>query len=95
MNSSSEDHGPVFCEKFQMQVISTGIFAGSNPIHSTLPLLLLQLGLVSSLAGLLQFLLRPLGVPKHVTDILVSKFLFFWSTFDFINVSTRTLSALL
>lgn len=76
MNSSSQDHGPVFCEKFQMQVISTGVFAGSNPTHSTLPLLLLQLGLVSSLAGLLEFVFRPLGVPKHVTDILVSFFNF-------------------
>ncbi|KAK1351557.1 Cation/H(+) antiporter like [Heracleum sosnowskyi] len=69
-NLSFLDCGPVYCEKFRMQVISIGVFAGSNPTQSTLPLLLLQLGLVSSIAGFLEFLFRPLGVPKHVTDIL-------------------------
>ena len=82
-NSSEGPHGPIYCEKFQLQVISTGIFAGSNPTHSTLPLLLLQLGLVSLLGGVLQFVFRPLGVPKHVLDILVSFFGLYSSLHEF------------
>lgn len=52
------------------RIQSSGIFMGTNPLHYSLPFLLLQLSLASS-AILLSRLLRPLGQPVVVSQILV------------------------
>ncbi|RVX06753.1 Cation/H(+) antiporter 15 [Vitis vinifera] len=53
------------------RIQSSGIFMGTNPLHYSLPFLLLQLSLASSVILLLSRLLRPLGQPVVVSQILV------------------------
>ncbi|KAG9445064.1 hypothetical protein H6P81_016404 [Aristolochia fimbriata] len=46
------------------------VFNHRNPLHSTLPLLLLQMTLIITLTGLLRFILRPLKQPAIISEIL-------------------------
>lgn len=50
---------------------SLGIARGENPIKFTLPLLLLQISVVTIISVFLQFLLRPFGKFAFLTQILV------------------------
>lgn len=52
-------------------VNSQGIFLGDNPIHFALPLLLLEFSIMFILNNYIYKLLRPLGVSRIVTQLLV------------------------
>lgn len=51
---------------------SKGFWYGDNPLDFSLPLLLLQLSLVSILSGIFYLILKPLGQPPVISQILVS-----------------------
>lgn len=54
------------------QINSRGIFHGYDPLNYSLPLLLIQLSLASLVILLPSRLLKPLGQPSTVAQILVS-----------------------
>lgn len=83
------------------QITSRGVFHGEDPLDFSLPLLLLQLSLISIVTRVFQLILKPLGQPVIVSQILVSfhslililNCLFFYehfcfSCFRFVSVST-------
>lgn len=55
-----------------MKATSDGVFQGENPLHSALPLAILQICVVVVLTRVLAFLLRPLRQPRVVAEIIVS-----------------------
>lgn len=55
-----------------MKATSNGVFQGDNPLHFSLPLLIVQICLVLTLTRLLAFLLRPLRQPRVIAEIVVS-----------------------
>ena len=55
-----------------MKATSDGIFQGENPLHSALPLAILQICVVVVLTRGLAFLLRPLRQPRVIAEIIVS-----------------------
>jgi hypothetical protein len=54
------------------QINSSGLWFGDNPLEFSLPLLLLQLSLISIFTRSLCFLLKPFGQPTIVSHIVVS-----------------------
>lgn len=56
-------------------VNSKGIFLGDVPIRFALPLLLLELSIIFILSSTSDCLLRRLGVPRVVTQLLVPNYL--------------------
>ncbi|KAI4373367.1 hypothetical protein MLD38_011498 [Melastoma candidum] len=64
------DHGiPYACQSVG-HVTSRGIWYGDNPLSFSLPLLLAQLSLIFALTRFLHSLLKPLGQPSIVSQIL-------------------------
>lgn len=55
-----------------MKATSDGVFQGENPLHSTLPLAILQICIVVVLTRVLAFILRPLRQPRVIAEIIVS-----------------------
>jgi hypothetical protein len=55
-----------------MKATSDGVFQGENPLHSALPLAILQICVVVVLTRVLAFLLRPLRQPRVIAEIIVS-----------------------
>jgi hypothetical protein len=55
-----------------MKATSDGVFQGENPLHSALPLAILQICIVVVLTRVLAFILRPLRQPRVVAEIIVS-----------------------
>lgn len=55
-----------------MKATSDGVFQGDNPLHSALPLLIVQICLVVVLTRVLAYLLRPLRQPRVIAEIVVS-----------------------
>ncbi|GMY13038.1 Cation/H(+) antiporter 15 [Fagus crenata] len=53
------------------KIQSNGIFNNSNPLHFSMPLLLLQFALASRLIILFKLLLKPLNQPIVVSQILI------------------------
>ncbi|KAG1346497.1 cation/H(+) antiporter 18 [Cocos nucifera] len=51
---------------------SNGVFQGENPLHSSLPLVILQICLVVVITRSLAFLLKPLRQPRVIAEIIVS-----------------------
>lgn len=59
------------CTSFN-QINSKGLFVGDDPLDYSVPALLLQLSLISVFTRIIQSLLKPLGQPLIVSQILVS-----------------------
>lgn len=55
-----------------MKATSDGVFQGENPLHSALPLAILQICIVVVLTRVLAFILRPLRQPRVIAEIIVS-----------------------
>ncbi|KVH91799.1 Cation/H+ exchanger [Cynara cardunculus var. scolymus] len=55
-----------------MKATSHGVFQGDNPLHSALPLVILQMCLVLVLTRVLAYLLKPLRQPRVVAEIVVT-----------------------
>ncbi|KAF8400008.1 hypothetical protein HHK36_015881 [Tetracentron sinense] len=55
---------------FGTGVQSNGVFYGDNPLHYSAPLLFLQLSLITAVTIVTVFLLKPLGQPVMVSQIL-------------------------
>ncbi|KAL6619977.1 hypothetical protein ACP70R_035116 [Stipagrostis hirtigluma subsp. patula] len=53
-----------------MKATSDGVFQGENPLHSALPLAILQICVVVVLTRVLAFLLRPLRQPRVIAEII-------------------------
>lgn len=53
-----------------MKATSDGVFQGDNPLHSALPLLIVQICLVVVLTRILAYLLRPLRQPRVIAEIV-------------------------
>ncbi|XP_040380285.1 cation/H(+) antiporter 19-like [Oryza brachyantha] len=53
-----------------MKATSDGVFQGENPLHSALPLAILQICIVVVLTRVLAFLLRPLRQPRVIAEII-------------------------
>ncbi|EES19281.1 cation/H(+) antiporter 19 [Sorghum bicolor] len=53
-----------------MKATSDGVFQGENPLHSALPLAILQICIVVVLTRVLAFILRPLRQPRVVAEII-------------------------
>lgn len=51
---------------------SSGLWFGDDPLAFSVPLLLLQLSLISIFTRSISFLLKPFGQPSIVSQILVS-----------------------
>lgn len=71
------------CTSFN-QINSKGLFVGDDPLDYSVPALLLQLSLISVFTRIIQSLLKPLGQPLIVSQILVSIYIslsFFISLF--------------
>lgn len=56
-----------------MKATSDGVFQGENPLHSALPLAILQICVVVVLTRVLAFILRPLRQPRVIAEIIVSR----------------------
>ncbi|KAJ9536822.1 hypothetical protein OSB04_029555 [Centaurea solstitialis] len=54
-----------------MKATSHGVFQGDNPLHSALPLVILQMCLVLVLTRVLAYLLKPIRQPRVVAEIVV------------------------
>jgi hypothetical protein len=54
-----------------MKATSEGVWQGDNPLHFSLPLIILQICLVLALTRGLAFLLRPLRQPRVIAEIIV------------------------
>lgn len=63
------------------RIHSTGVFSGVNPLEFSVPLLLLQFGICAGTIILFHQLLKPLGQPLIVSQILVT-FLFLLGKFS-------------
>lgn len=63
------------CYKFN-QINSRGLPFGENPLGYSVPSFLLQLSLISMVTRLVHFLLKPVGQPLIVSQILVSALIF-------------------
>lgn len=57
------------------QINSYGVFHGNDPFDFSLPLLLLQISLLSTFTLIVRLILKPLGQPLIVSQILVRIFL--------------------
>lgn len=55
-----------------MKATSEGAWQGGNPLHFSLPLIILQVCLVLVLTRGLAFALRPLRQPRVIAEIIVS-----------------------
>ncbi|RCV18363.1 hypothetical protein SETIT_3G295000v2 [Setaria italica] len=53
-----------------MKATSDGVFQGENPLHSALPLAILQICIVVVLTRVLAFILRPLRQPRVIAEII-------------------------
>ncbi|KAJ1262260.1 hypothetical protein BS78_09G093200 [Paspalum vaginatum] len=53
-----------------MKATSDGVFQGENPLHSALPLAILQICIVVVLTRMLAFILRPLRQPRVIAEII-------------------------
>ncbi|EYU23396.1 hypothetical protein ABFS82_01G066200 [Erythranthe guttata] len=53
-----------------MKAASNGVFQGDNPLHFSLPLLIIQICLVVALTRALAYLLRPLRQPRVIAEII-------------------------
>ncbi|KAK9989232.1 hypothetical protein SO802_029471 [Lithocarpus litseifolius] len=53
-----------------MKATSNGLFQGDNPLHFSLPLVIVQICLVVALTRILAFLLRPLRQPRVIAEIV-------------------------
>ena len=58
-----------------LKATSEGVWQGDNPLHFSLPLLILQICLVLAVTRGLAFALRPLRQPRVIAEITVSSFL--------------------
>ncbi|KAL5102288.1 hypothetical protein RYX36_006615 [Vicia faba] len=63
------------CEHMSKNPRSRGIFFSDNPFSYTLPVLLIQISLVSSLTATLQFLLQPIGETRFFSQMLAGMML--------------------
>lgn len=61
----------VTCRPTVIKNQSFGVFYGENPLHSSFPLLLLEVSLVILISRLVRFLLKPLKQPRVVSDVIV------------------------
>lgn len=57
---------------FVNQINSRGVLSHDDPLSYSVPLLLLQLSLISIITRVVQFLLKPFGQPFIVSQIIVS-----------------------
>ena len=55
-----------------MKATSEGAWQGDNPLHFSLPLVILQICLVVAVTRGLAFALRPLRQPRVIAEIIVS-----------------------
>ncbi|OEL37233.1 Cation/H(+) antiporter 19 [Dichanthelium oligosanthes] len=53
-----------------MKATSDGVFQGENPLHSALPIAILQICIVVVLTRVLAFILRPLRQPRVIAEII-------------------------
>ncbi|XP_071936100.1 cation/H(+) antiporter 15-like isoform X1 [Coffea arabica] len=68
-----DDYGgfkTTFLCHFVNQINSRGVILGGDPLSYSIPLLLLQLSLISIITRVVQFLLKPFGQPFIVSQIL-------------------------
>ncbi|XP_058758426.1 cation/H(+) antiporter 15-like [Vicia villosa] len=63
------------CEQISKNPRSRGIFFSDNPFSYTLPVLFVQISLVSSLTAVLQFLLQPIGETRFFPQLLAGMML--------------------
>ncbi|XP_058744705.1 cation/H(+) antiporter 15-like [Vicia villosa] len=63
------------CEQVSKNPRSRGIFFSDNPFSYTLPVLFVQISLVSSLTAVLQFLLQPIGETRFFPQMLAGMML--------------------
>lgn len=64
---------PVICrEKLSENLL--GVFYGRNPLKSSFPLFLLELSLLIVISHIVRILLKPLGQPKIISEVIVSEF---------------------
>lgn len=69
----------VVCQHVDM-INSRGLWFHDDPLEYTLPLLLLQLSLISIITRSIYIFLKPLGQPSIVSHILVSSSLYMFSS---------------
>ncbi|XP_049381958.1 cation/H(+) antiporter 18-like [Solanum stenotomum] len=60
----------VKCESSPMHATSSGLLQGDNPLHYSLPLVIVQICLVLVLTRVLAYILRPLRQPRVVAEII-------------------------